>query len=190
MRRNILPAEFFQSRSYEDLLIILTRSIYTDEERRQIIDYLIENYEEKMMLDAVGMMPTPLEHMRTYRLPERYQKGVRIIDIVQDLISGEVSQTENVDIYNFFLHNFKTPSQVLEDAYDKVDADFKISREDEEIKKLAILVSMTIIQEIGNAIQNDTMNSDVNIRFIVNRNLDKFEDVKRRRQKISVRKKA
>lgn len=190
MRRNILPAEFFQTRSFEDLLLILTRSIHTDGERQQIIDYLLENYAEKVMLDAIGIMPTPLEHVRTHRLPERYQNGVKIIDLIQDLVSGEISQSENIDIYNFFLYNFKTPSEVLEDAYDKVDADFKISKEDEETKKLAIIISMAIIQELGNAIQNNTMNSDMNIKFIVNKHLDKFEDVKKRRHRVSARKKA
>ncbi|MBP6855246.1 MAG: hypothetical protein KBD26_03820 [Candidatus Pacebacteria bacterium] len=190
MRRNILPAEFFQSRSFEDLLLILIRSTYTDEERRQIIDYILENYSEKKMISALGIMPTPLEHMRTHRLPERYKKGVKLVDLIQDLVSGNISQSENVDIYNFFLYNFKTPSEVLEDAYSKVDADFKISREDEEMKKFAILIAMSVIQELGNAVQSNTMNSDTNIRFIVNKNLEKFEDLKKRKERrVSVRRK-
>ena len=190
MRRNILPAEFFQSRSFEDLLLILIRSTYTDEERRQIIDYILENYSEKKMISALGIMPTPLEHMRTHRLPERYKKGVKLVDLIQDLVSGNISQSENVDIYNFFLYNFKTPSEVLEDAYSKVDADFKISREDEEMKKFAILIAMSVSQERGNAVKRNTIKSDTNDRFIVNKNLEKFEDLKKRKERrVSVRRK-
>mgnify|MGYP003420936577 FL=1 len=58
------------------------------------------------------------------------------------------------------------------------------------MKKFAILIAMSVIQELGNAVQSNTMNSDTNIRFIVNKNLEKFEDLKKRKERrVSVRRK-
>ncbi len=184
MGRRTLSPEFFQKRNYEDLLMYLTESIHTQDEKDQVIEYLSMNFKkDNNLLDPLNLVPSPHESINNFGWPERYGSKTKLMDIIQDLVSGQLDKEDNVQVYNFFYRNFKTSTEILDDIYTKIESSL-LPKDEEDKKKFAVLMALSLAQKLTNAVQEGTMNSDLNIKFLSNQILDEFIEFEKIRQRL------
>ena len=188
MGRRLLPVEFFQSRTLEDLLLYLTNSINLYDEKDQVIEYITTNFKScDDLIEPLGIIPTKEEMIKRFRLPEHYGPETKLIDVISDLVSGKLTREENVEVYSYFYKNFKSQTEILFEAYDKIEKLF-LSKEEEDKMKFTVLLAMSLSRQIINDILDGTMTSEMNIKFLTNKTLDKFVDFEKKRQRVKFKK--